>query len=304
MARTAKKGRSWLYFGLVLAAIAGLGAYLFPRLPQWRDRAAVAPETATTSIQPLSSQQNEELQAKAKGLELLLQQSPNNADALEGLVKVRLEQGDLKGSLTPLAKLAELNPQVPDYTILLAEGQQQLGDSEAAFAAYEKVLATNPSNIKALQGMVNLQLAQNRPEGAIGRLQDTLKVAAQANFAQPGSIDTVSIQLLLGQVYVRQDRLTEAIAVYDQAIEANPQDFRPLFAKAVVLQQQGLEVKAKPLLARAAALAPPKYKDQIKQMVAEPAAKSPTPAASPEQVPESPGAKAQSEANEKATDTP
>lgn len=276
MARTAKKGKSWLYLGLILAAMSAAGALLLLLFVQLFERDRATPVAASnaqpTSIQPLAFQEREELETKAKGLELVLQQSPNNVDALEGLVKVRLEQGNLAGSLEPLEKLAKLRPQTPDYTILLAEGKQQIGDSEGAFAAYEKVLAESPSNIKALQGMVNLQLAQNRPEGAIGRLQDTLKVASQANFAHPGSMDVVSIQLLLGQVYVRQDRLTEAIAVYDQAIEANPQDFRPLFAKAVVLQQQGLEATAKPLLARAAALAPPKYKDQIKQMVAQPPA--------------------------------
>jgi tetratricopeptide (TPR) repeat protein len=270
--RTANKGRIWLYLGLVPIALVAAGALSLLLFIQWRDRkSAVLPAeaTAASSVELLSSPEREELETKAKGLELILQQSPDNIDALDRLVKVRLQQNDLKGALVPLEKLAKLKSLVPDYTILLAEGKQQTGDSEGAFAAYEEVLAVNPGNVKALQGMVNLLIAQNRPESAIAHLEDTLKVAAQANFANPGSMDVVSIQLLLGQVYVGQERLTEAIAVYDRAIEANPQDFRPLFAKAVVLQQQGLEAKAKPLLARAAALAPPKYKDQIKQMIAE-----------------------------------
>ncbi|MDY6783574.1 MAG: tetratricopeptide repeat protein [Cyanobacteriota bacterium] len=269
---TANKGNKWLYWGLVPIALLAAGALAFPFFLQWRDRAgifSVAESTPASAVDSLSSQERSELETKAKGLELILQQNPNNVDALDNLVKVRLQQNDLRGALVPLEKLAQLKSQVPDYTILLAEGKQQIGDSEGAFAAYEDVLAVNPGNIKALQGMVNLLVAQNRPESAIGRLEDTLEIAAQANFANPGSMDVISIQLLLGQVYVARERLTEAIAVYDRAIEANPQDFRPLFAKAVILQQQGLEARAKPLLARAAALAPPKYKDQIAQMIAE-----------------------------------
>ncbi|MBD2578630.1 tetratricopeptide repeat protein [Oscillatoria sp. FACHB-1406] len=269
MARTATRGRSWLYLGILLIALLGTGACLFLLFVQLleRERSAVIAPSVEANPAPTVLQNSEELETKAKGLELVLQQSDKNTDALEGLVKVRLEQGNLREALVPLEKLADLKPQIPDYRILLAEGKQQIGDSEAAFAAYEKVLNSSPGNIKALQGMVNLQLAQNRPEGAIGRLQDTLKIAAQANATSPGQWDIVSIQLLLAQVYVRQNRLTEANAVYDQAIEANPQDFRPVFAKATILKQQGLDAAAKPLFIRAANLAPPKYKDQLKQIV-------------------------------------
>ncbi|MDY7015494.1 MAG: tetratricopeptide repeat protein, partial [Cyanobacteriota bacterium] len=273
----ANKRKRWLYWGLVPIALLAAGALsLFFVRGRALERAAIIPEATTaSSVESLSSQEREELETKAKGLELILQQNPNNLDALDSLVKVRLEQGNLKEALVPLQKLAQLKPQAPDYTILLAEGKQHLGDSEGAFAAYEEVLTVNPGNVKALQGMVNLLVAQNRPESAIGRLEDTLKVTAQANFANPGSMDVVSIQLLLGQVYAGQERLTEALAVYDRAIEANPQDFRPLFAKAVILQKQGLDVKARPLLARAAELAPPKYKDQIAQALAELSPESP-----------------------------
>lgn len=279
MARTATRGRSWLYLGILLIAMLGAGAclfLLFVQLFEGERGAVIAPSVEATPA-PTALQNREELETKAKGLELVLQQSDKNTDALEGLVKVRLEQGNLREALVPLEKLADLKPQIPDYRILLAEGKQQIGDSEAAFAAYEKVLSSSPGNIKALQGMVNLQLAQNRPEGAIGRLQDTLKIAAQANATSPGQWDIVSIQLLLAQVYVRQNRFTEANAVYDRAIESNPQDFRPVFAKATILKQQGLDAAAKPLFIRAANLAPPKYKDQLKQMVAQFPADSTTP---------------------------
>jgi len=49
------------------------------------------------------------------------------------------------------------------------------------------------------------------------------------------------VQLILGQVYATQQRVTTAIAVYDQAIKANNQDFRPVLAKASILNQQETE---------------------------------------------------------------
>ncbi|NES80599.1 MAG: tetratricopeptide repeat protein, partial [Moorea sp. SIO2B7] len=121
--------------------------------------------------------------------------------------------------------------------------------------------------MNALQGMVSLLLQQNRPEAAIGLLQDTLKTAAQPDSEQSTSIDITSIKLLLAQIYASQKRYTEAIAVYDQTIKTNKEDFRPILAKALVLQDQGKQAEAKPLFTTALSLAPARYKDQIKQMV-------------------------------------
>ncbi|MGD2180098.1 tetratricopeptide repeat protein [Lusitaniella coriacea] len=269
--KTSKKRSSWLYLVIVLSVLAFVGFSLLPLLSGIlkNNQVAISPKSASASVQQLSPEQQQELETKAKGYELVLQREPENATALQGLVEVRLQQGYLTAALEPLETLAKLKAQQPDYTILLAEGKRQVGDYEGAFAAYETVLKDNPGNIKALQGMVNLQIQQDRPEGAIGRLQDTLKLATQANLANPGSIDVTSIQLLLGQVYVRQDRFTEAIAVYDQAIESNPQDFRPLFAKALILKEQGQYTTAKSLFTSAVSLAPPKYKDQIQQEIEE-----------------------------------
>jgi tetratricopeptide (TPR) repeat protein len=77
------------------------------------------------------------------------------------------------------------------------------------------------------------------------------------------------VQLILGQVYATQQRYDEAIAVYDQAIKANNQDFRPVLAKASILKQQGKTEQAKALFENAAALAPTQYKEEINRLATE-----------------------------------
>ena len=112
-------------------------------------------------------------------------------------------------------------------------------------------------------------LVQNRPEGAIGLLQQTLKDMGKPREDQTIQIDqekVTSIQLMLGQIYVDQERDTEAIAIYDQAAEINRSDFRPVLAKAIVLKDQGKDIQAKPLFTTAITLAPAKYRDQIKEL--------------------------------------
>jgi tetratricopeptide (TPR) repeat protein len=78
----------------------------------------------------------------------------------------------------------------------------------------------------------------------------------------------------LGGVYANQKRYSEAIAVYDESIKANKQDFRPVLAKALVLKEQGKTAEAKPLFTTAVSLAPAQYKDQVERLAAD----TPTPA--------------------------
>ncbi|QYO62920.1 tetratricopeptide repeat protein [Leptolyngbya sp. 7M] len=87
--------------------------------------------SATPSPRP-SGSPSADLEAQAKGYELVLQREPDNQTALRGLVETRIQQGKLEELLPPLQKLADLNPDQPDYTVLLAQTKQRLGDREAA----------------------------------------------------------------------------------------------------------------------------------------------------------------------------
>ena len=231
-----------------------------------------------SSPSPLASASAKgDLEAQAKGYELVLQREPENQTALRGLVDTRIQQGKIKEIIPPLEKLAKLNPDQPDYAILLAQAKQQAGDREGAAQAYRDTLAAQPGNMRALEGLTGLLLQQQRAEAAVSLLQDTLKGAEATNKAKPGSVDTPAVKLLLARVYADQQRFDEAIALYDQVIQANKEDFRPVVAKALVLQAQGKTEEAKALFTSAAALAPPQFKDQINQLAA---GKSPSPAAS------------------------
>jgi tetratricopeptide (TPR) repeat protein len=120
--------------------------------------------------------------------------------------------------------------------------------------------------MKALKSLINLYLLQQRPQAAIGILEDTLKTAITINTPNNQVIDVTSVQLLLGEVYVSEKRNSEAISLYDQIIKNNPQDFRPLLAKAFLLKETEQIDTAKSLFQSALELAPPQYKDQIKQL--------------------------------------
>lgn len=259
MKESQTKRNRWLYIVIVLAILALLGFSLLPVLSSATGRYQSQTTTQETPAQV-------ELATQAKGYELVLQREPENQTALQGLLESKLKLGDITGALAPLEKLADLNPNQPDYRILLAQAQEQVGEDESAADNYRTVLASHPANMNAIVGMVNLLLKQDRPQAAISLVEDTLSSQVHSEESDTGKI--TGLQLLLGQIYASQKRYPEAIAVYDQGIESNPQDFRPLLAKAMILVEQGKEEEAKPLFNKALELAPPQYKDQIQQMAA------------------------------------
>ncbi len=281
----ANKRRGLISVVVVLAIVAFVGFSLLPPLldiilkgNQAQSRSTPTPTQTAQS----SEKQSQLLQDQVRGYELVLQREPDNVTALRGLLQVRLELigqgvGDIKDVVPTLEKLAKLNPETTEYGILLAQAKERTGDREGAAQAYRSILASKPGEIKALQGLVNLLLVQQRPEAAIGLLQDTLKAAPAANQAKPASIDVTSVQLILGQVYAVQKRYPEAIAIYDESAKANPKDFRPTLAKAIVFKEQGKTDEAKTLFDKATELAPPNYKDQINQLAS--GTSSPSPAA-------------------------
>ncbi|WP_322744617.1 tetratricopeptide repeat protein [[Phormidium] sp. LEGE 05292] len=274
-----EKLRRWLVFGFLL--VGTLGFVIPTIMPFLGGRPSQEASSARTpaSVQTPAGKQ-EELQAQAKGYQLVLQREPDNETALKGLLFTQLElvrQGvaDVNTTIEPLEKLAKLKPENTEYAVLLAQAKQQTGDREGAAKAYRAILESQPGDIKALQGLVSLLLAEGRPEAAIGLLQDTLESAPNLNQIKPNTVNVISVQLMLGQVYAEQGRYADAINVYDNAIKANKEDFRPVLAKALVLQKQGKTDDAKSLFNSAANLAPAQYKDQIVKLASSPPAAAP-----------------------------
>lgn len=256
------KRSPWVYAGAA-AMVAALVAFsLLPSIGS-------LPRERGTPSNPAASP----LEMEAQGYQLVLEREPDNQNALRGLLEVRLEQGNLRSAIAPLESLAQLNPQETDYALLLAQARQQLQDYEGAAATYRGVLATHPGDLPALKGLADLLVAQNRSAEAISWVQEALDRALSA---QPESSDAAaighltSLQLLLAEIYVQQQRYPEAMAVYERAIAGNGKDFRPWLGKALALQQQGKRAESDPFFQQAIDLAPVQYRQRIQATAASP----------------------------------
>lgn len=253
------KQKTWILvvIGIIVAAFIGVSVLPFLNSVGNQQQA-----NNPASSSPSTEQQQQDLAEQARGYEAVLEKEPENESALQGLIEVRIKQGKIEAALPPLEKLADLNPDEDAYRILLAQAKQQVGELEGASNAYRQVLDEQPGNPRALQGLVDLLLQQDRPEAAIGELKDTLELAKNSDT----EIDTTAVKLLLAQVYGRTEKFEGAIALYQEVAENNPNDFRPILGQALVQQQQGNKEVAKPLYEKAFDLAPAQFKDQIKQM--------------------------------------
>ncbi|KGF72021.1 hypothetical protein DO97_13405 [Neosynechococcus sphagnicola sy1] len=285
--------RRWLInIALVLSVLGFVGFSMIPLLSSTFQASQSASSPSAAATAPTS--RKADLEAQERGYTLVLQREPDNLTALQGLLETRLrllnefKQGDPKDLIDPLEKLAKLRPEQTSYAVLLAQTKAYLGDREGAAQTYRDVLQAKPGDLYALNGLVDLLMRQNRPEAAIGLLQDTLKAASQANQVQPNGINVVSVQVLLGEVYTKLERYGEAIATFDQAMKADPQDFRPVFGKARTLKDQGKVTEATQLFNTAFNLAPANYKDQIRaqiSLLSTPASVTPDPIIGPSTTP-------------------
>ena len=269
------KRDGWFVKGVLVLAVAAFVAVPLAFMFTGRAR-----ETAANSQAPTAADQTAQYQNQADGFTAVLEREPDNQTALLGLIEAKIGLRDLEGAVEPLERLAELNPNEPQYAIALAQTKQQLNDLEGAAQIYRNVLTQRPGDMQALEGLVALLISQERTEAAAGLLQDTLATADQTNELAPNSVDKLSVNLLLGRVYVDQQKYGEAIALYDDLIAsaetASPTqpDFRPTLAKALVLAEMGDSEAAEPLFEQALATAPTQYKDNVKKLIAEEKAKA------------------------------
>jgi tetratricopeptide (TPR) repeat protein len=267
-----KKQRWGLIVVLGFSSLMFLGISMFPLIGAIMNQRKETTAISTATPSP-GKDSAEMLQKDEEGYQTVLKRDPNNSSVLQGLVETRLkliQQGVRKPKdvVEPLEKLSKLNPSDLRFSIALAQAQEQSGNIAAAAAAYRTVLDQQPANRESLQGYITILLKQNQSAAAFDVLQKSIATAKQINQQQPNSADLSAIELMLGDVYLAQQKSAEAIALYDRLHKDNPTDFRPVAAKGLALRSLGNNTEALALFKSAQALAPEQFKDKIQQLIA------------------------------------
>ncbi|GEM_PF-5337047 len=121
--------------------------------------------------------------------------------------------GEPEAAIECLEKAVRLAPQSTVYQIELAETLREAGQFEEAIAAYEKVLEGEPDFPEALEGLVDVALAQ----GDIERAERNARRLAGIDRDSPRS------WWLRGRVHRERHRLEKAIEALTHAVELDPE---------------------------------------------------------------------------------
>ena len=110
----------------------------------------------------------EQLQQREAGFEEVLSREPNNPNALQGLTRARLEQGDLEGAIAPLDQLIELFPEDQVLKDLRAQIDENLarqgGATPAPETGAENASPTTPPSAEPAISPLEPPAATDSPE--------------------------------------------------------------------------------------------------------------------------------------------
>lgn len=216
----------------------------------------------------------------AQEAQTALETDPTNlrAQMLRGSALRR--QGNLDEAAFVLGRILQQVPQSPDVRLELAYVALNKRRYPEAESSFRKILDTNPKEWRAIAGLVDTDLAQNRPDRALSLLEEELQrlhgaapvrymIATTAlragrynvaieNLRQLADQTSYSIdpQLQLADVYRLKGDLHNAIATLQKAALLKPQDPRPNASLPLVLEMANQKEEAKAVARRALAKHP------------------------------------------------
>ena len=173
---------------------------------------------------------------------------PRNGAARLALTRALIRQGQPDQAQIELRPLLEAGPSLAPVLTLAGQIQALKGNEADARRFFTRALESEPGSVQALAGLVNLDLAAKRGneaarriESQIGKTPDdaVLLLLAGRTYAATGDLARSEAALrkaiavdpalmesyhVLGQIFVRQNKLDDARAAYELRLKERPND--------------------------------------------------------------------------------
>ena len=146
---------------------------------------------------------------------------PDDTEASAALVQSLLAQRELEAAEAEAKRGVESGAGGATGEQQLGQVLQAKGSNAEALARYRAVLAKDPAQLQALEGLVTILL-------------DTGRVAEAIDFLKGYPQDNLDAGLLLAKAYVKQGDIAAARAVHERAISQAPADVRAYIALAAL----------------------------------------------------------------------
>ncbi len=142
----------------------------------------------------------------------ILQDDPNQPDALHLLGVISHHFGKIDDAVTLIGKALSINPGFVAAHCNLGNALYDQGNLEDAAASYQKALTLNPEDLNATFNLGNILQQTGRLEEAVARYQKALSIKPDFFLAHNN----------LGNVFKDLERLDEAAQIYRMALTIKP----------------------------------------------------------------------------------
>ncbi|XVF55343.1 hypothetical protein PTKIN_Ptkin06aG0029600 [Pterospermum kingtungense] len=197
----------------------------------FHQKPALAASTATPTVEPASAEKNVSLEDQEKAIEEHLTRSPNDVEALQSLMEVRIKSRKLQQALEVIDRLIELEPEDPEWPMLKAQIHSYGGDFEVAKNEFEEILAKDPVRVEAFHGLV---MAYSESGQKMKELEKRIEGAMEQCKKEKKSKDLRDFKLLIAQIRVMEGNHSEALKVYEGLVKEEPMDFRPYLCMGII----------------------------------------------------------------------
>lgn len=160
----------------------------------------------------LASHRAGDMPAAARKYEQILQQHPEQPDALNLLAIIALEDGDATQAQALLRRAIAVSGDVPQFHCHLGNALTAAGDFAAAVPAYAKAVSLNPNYLEAHSSLGFARMQLGETEQAIACFNAALGIDPGYSFALNN----------LGDARVLEGDLEAAVDAYRRAIAAAP----------------------------------------------------------------------------------
>ncbi|CAN7004497.1 hypothetical protein IGI04_008832 [Brassica rapa subsp. trilocularis] len=189
-----------------------------------------AAATPISSPPPPSSTESIETDQEA-AIEKHLATNPNDSEALQSLMKIKLQSKNLDQALEILNRLISLDPEEQEWRILKAQVQTYGGDFDSATKGFEEILAKDPLRVEAYHGLV---MAYSDSESKLSELEGRIGEAIERCKREDKKKDFRDFMLLIAQIRVMEGNPSEALRVYEELVKDEPRDFRPYLCQGLI----------------------------------------------------------------------
>lgn len=188
-----------------------------------------------------------------KRYKTILHQKPKEGIAFEKVYLHYLENAGLDAMVNYYKKETQTKPDDPSGYLILGHIYKRLGKETDAIAAYQHAIETTPNDYYPHFALGQLYFTLRENNQAISQLTQAISRLEQIQTTTPEEL--IRIYKLIGHVYFRQDKVNEAIQVWEKIATLNPQNIlarieladlyheQKLYTHAITQHQKVIEIK-------------------------------------------------------------